>query len=240
VSLSGHLFRLHCSGISGLSLYTTESQFVPGRASFVHSSLNSTIKPTWFSIEKSIQFTKVLMENWHLPLTTLRNGDPSIIQSALHSFSTRSYIVLNVEEPEITTVRDAFLAAEAYFTQNDFKTKKKDRINGKIGYKRNVPKERYQFRKCGSDYVMPSIEFKKTMFGVYFFFENVAQACMDLILDDLGISKEDLSEYLDPDPLPLDTYSTSVFNLYHYFNTGTLFEMSLILQIHLVSIVWNT
>jgi len=88
--------------------------------------------------------------------------------------------------------------------------------------KKNKPKERFQFRRCGKGDHLPSepTDFKDKMLKIYDFFEHVALLVLGVILESMEIDMNKLmAAYGDQDPLPEGKVSTSVFNIYHYYNT---------------------
>jgi len=64
------------------------------------------------------------------------------------------------------------------------------------------------------------LHFKTNMLAVYSLFEDLANLCLEVVLQhfDVDIS-ELLRHYGDASPLPESTFGCSVFNVYHYFNT---------------------
>jgi hypothetical protein len=73
----------------------------------------------------------------------------------------------------------------------------------RLRYKKNAPKERYQFRRFGGgDYKMPThpADFKACMTGIYDLFEKVADVCLDVSLSGCGISTEGSHLHLVPPP----------------------------------------
>lgn len=58
------------------------------------------------------------------------------------------------------------------------------------------------------------------MFGIYKLFDKIGTLCLEYLLESLNIDwKWTKSTYCDPEPLPTSTFATSVFNVFHYFNT---------------------
>lgn len=63
--------------------------------------------------------------------------------------------------------------------------------------------------------------FQDTIFKVYDLFENIGYICLNQVFDCLGINGNEVLQLTgDPSPLPENAFSTSVFNIFHYYNTN--------------------
>eukprot|EP01114_Cavostelium_apophysatum_P021566 TRINITY_DN7568_c0_g1_i1.p1 TRINITY_DN7568_c0_g1~~TRINITY_DN7568_c0_g1_i1.p1 ORF type:complete len:286 (-),score=34.91 TRINITY_DN7568_c0_g1_i1:6-863(-) len=152
-------------------------------------------------------------------------------EKLVNSIKRYGFAILRLTDPtDVQVIKQAFAEATRFFGESD-SVKKSSHISSKVGYKKNRPKERYQFRRCTGNYPMPDEKFKESMFSTYNLFERISVACMEIILQDVSISPrqvlehylDDLIDFMPPSTSPLDknsNYGTSVFNLYHYFNTN--------------------
>jgi len=156
-----------------------------------------------------------------IQLKELRKRNEQAVKGAISSLKEHSYIILELDDEELQIVSEAFGVCQTYFNGDD-KCKKEYRVSSKVGYKKTKPKERYQFRRSGKNYLMPTNppNFKEAMFAVYYFFEEIALLCLEEICKSANVPfRELMDKYGDPSPMPMDAFSTSVFNVYHYFNT---------------------
>eukprot|EP01116_Phalansterium_solitarium_P010583 TRINITY_DN2551_c0_g1_i1.p1 TRINITY_DN2551_c0_g1~~TRINITY_DN2551_c0_g1_i1.p1 ORF type:complete len:285 (-),score=2.21 TRINITY_DN2551_c0_g1_i1:141-995(-) len=163
------------------------------------------------------------MESEHFPVVSwsdLRAAEPSALRLALGAFREHSLLIVRMQ-PECDTIRHAFHRADEFFTHFD---KEATRVSSKFGYKRSTSKERFQFRQSASDLaVNASTDFKQAMRAVFTLFETVAACCVDLMLDSLQLPADQrrafYTQFCDPPQLPPGKFGTSVFNVFHYFNS---------------------
>lgn len=78
--------------------------------------------------------------------STLKSNPKGINWPAVLS-SSLLIVSLKETEEELKLLQEGFKVSELFFTQNDEKEKSKWKVSSKFGYKKNIPKERYQVRK---------------------------------------------------------------------------------------------
>eukprot|EP01120_Amphizonella_sp_Union-15-10_P012334 TRINITY_DN5456_c0_g1_i2.p1 TRINITY_DN5456_c0_g1~~TRINITY_DN5456_c0_g1_i2.p1 ORF type:complete len:257 (+),score=45.24 TRINITY_DN5456_c0_g1_i2:98-868(+) len=137
----------------------------------------------------------------------------------LQKLLKHTFLVLALPENEARLVADAFEVSKKFFSSPLPQNLKQA---AKLGYKKNLPKERFQVRRTVRDDHFPTSlpEFKTLLLGVYDLFERIANELLKSILLFMGINHSELmSVYGDPNPPKL---SSSVLNVFNYFNSSDI------------------
>jgi hypothetical protein len=83
-------------------------------------------------------------------LSRLESRDASANQEIIDALRTKNFFFVKLSSEQNATVQRCFSASKEFFTQTDLKTKNAFRVSSKLGYKKNTPKERFQFRQSGT------------------------------------------------------------------------------------------
>eukprot|EP01122_Echinamoeba_exundans_P008220 TRINITY_DN2685_c0_g1_i2.p1 TRINITY_DN2685_c0_g1~~TRINITY_DN2685_c0_g1_i2.p1 ORF type:complete len:130 (-),score=11.25 TRINITY_DN2685_c0_g1_i2:31-420(-) len=83
-------------------------------------------------------------------LSRLEARDASAHQEILDALKTKNFFFVKLNAEQCDTVNRCFSASKEFFASTDLKSKNAFRVSSKLGYNKNTPKERLQFRLSGA------------------------------------------------------------------------------------------
>jgi len=152
-----------------------------------------------------------------------------ILQIFLEALRLHSFVVVTLSDKEASVLEDATNKAHDFFTQCTAEEKKVTKklfkevgeSLGLVGYNMvSAAKEVYRIRR-GDEQPWPTNhdEFKQSVLSAFDILEKVVHTCFELMVTSVGLSPSSLLLSCgDPSPLPPETFSSSPFDLFHYFN----------------------